>query len=195
MTNTTLLRQRKPMIQDGRNKPNPYPLKERLARLAWVAAHAVLFRPVPRCLNGWRCVLLRLFGAHIGKENIIHPTVEVYFPWRLHTEACCVIGDRVKLYSLGDIYLGEHTVISQHAHLCAGTHDYTLPWMPLLRPGISIGKGCWICTDAFIGPGAQVGDGAVIGARSVVFGELPPGVVCAGNPCRPIKPRIMKIPP
>jgi putative colanic acid biosynthesis acetyltransferase WcaF len=64
--------------------------------------------------------------------------------------------------------------------------------MPLLRPAIVIGHGVWICTEAFIGPGAKVGDRAVVGARSVVTGSLPADMVCAGNPCRPIKNRVMR---
>jgi putative colanic acid biosynthesis acetyltransferase WcaF len=63
-----------------------------------------------------------------------------------------------------------------------------------LRPPITIGDGVWICTEAFIGPGSVIGDRAVVGARSVVTGSLPADMVCAGNPCRPIKRRVVKEP-
>src|SRR5204863_444991 len=43
-----------------------------------------------------------------------------------------------------------------------------------------------------LGPGITIGEGAVVGARSVVTKDLPPWMVCAGNPCLPIKPRAFK---
>jgi putative colanic acid biosynthesis acetyltransferase WcaF len=46
-----------------------------------------------------------------------------------------------------------------------------------------------VATDVFIGPGVTVGREAVIGARSSVFRNMPPAMVCHGNPCRPIRPR------
>jgi putative colanic acid biosynthesis acetyltransferase WcaF len=179
-------------IQDGRGQPNPYSRGERLRRCAWVLVQALIYRPVPRVFNRWHVWLLRMFGAEIGEGTVVYPTAEIHFPWLLRTGNHCVIGDRAKIYNLGPVEIGRHSVISQHAHLCAGTHDHTDPTLPLVRANIRVGEGCWICADAFLGPGVSVGNHSVVGARSVVTGNLPDGMVCAGNPCRPIKARVMR---
>jgi putative colanic acid biosynthesis acetyltransferase WcaF len=181
-----------PLTQDGRDLPNPYPWQELLGRVLWTLVRALLFRPVPRFVKGWHRFLLRTFGAKVGKGAILYNTVKVAFPWMLTIEENAVLGEGVCVYSLGHVFIGKHTVISQRAHLCAGSHDYTDPTMPLLRKPIRIGQGCWVCTEAFIGPGVTVGDGTVVGARAVVTGDIPPHMVCGGNPCRIIKPRVMK---
>jgi len=180
--------------QDGRGQPHPYTSHEQLKRLLWHAFYWLAYRWVPRKVNGWHRGALRLFGARVGAGVLIYPSALIECPWNLVLADYCVIGAGVRLYALGHIRLGSHSVVSQRAHLCAGTHDYQDPGMPLLRMPIIIGDGVWICTEAFIGPGAVVGDRSVVGARSVVTGELPPAMVCAGNPCRPIKSRIMRKP-
>jgi putative colanic acid biosynthesis acetyltransferase WcaF len=180
--------------QDGRGQPNPYSMSERFRRAIWICFYWTAYRWVPRFFNGWHRGALRLFGAKIGLGVSISPTALIECPWNLVLADYSLVGAAVRLYALGPIYLGEHSVVSQRAHLCAGSHDYCDPRMPLLRPSITIGHGVWICTEAFIGPGASVGDRAVVGARSVVTGYLPEDMVCAGNPCRPIKKRIMRQP-
>ena len=179
-------------MQDGRGEPNPYRLSERLARIVWQGVYFLFYRYIPRIFNWWHRIILRLFGAKVGRGVIIHPSAEILFPWQVILHDHCVVGAKVKLYSIGTIQIGEHSVISQHAHLCAGTHDYADPLMPLIRSNICIGSGCWICTEAFIGPSVEIGDRTIVGARAVVVSNLPSGMVCAGNPCRPIKPRIMR---
>ena len=72
---------------------------------------------------------------------------------------------------------------------CTGSHNYTLASFPLYAEPITIGADAWICTEAFLGPGVQIGAGAVIGARAVVIRSQPAWMVCAGNPARPLKPR------
>jgi acetyltransferase-like isoleucine patch superfamily enzyme len=54
------------------------------------------------------------------------------------------------------------------------------------RP-IRIGRNVWIGFDSCILPGASIGDGAVVGARSVVTGFVPPYTVVAGNPARVVR--------
>ena len=95
------------------------------------------------------------------------------------------------IYNLGPVTVGAHTVISQGSYVCAGTHDFTRPELPLLRPPITIGAGVWIAAQAFIGPDVTVGDNSIVGARAVVTKDVPPGMIVAGNPARVIRPRPM----
>lgn len=52
-----------------------------------------------------------------------------------------------------------------------------------------IGNDVWIGYDALIMPGVQIGDGAIIAARSVVANDVPPYSIAGGNPCRQLKSR------
>ena len=80
-------------------------------------------------------------------------------------------------------------MVSQGVHLCTGSHDYESDNFQLFARPISIGADAWVCSEAFVGPGVSIAAGAVIGARSVVTRDQAAWMVCAGNPCRPIKPR------
>jgi len=117
-------------------------------------------------------------------------TVEV--PWNLTVGARTVVGDFVILYCLGETTLGDRVTVSQYAHLCAGTHDYTRADFPLLRLPIVIGDDAWVAADVFVGPGVAIGAGTVVGARSNVFGDLPAWKVCVGSPARAVKDRILE---
>ena len=61
--------------------------------------------------------------------------------------------------------------------------------VPLVTAPIIIGENAWLGADVFVGPGVTVGELCVVGARSVVMKDLPPRMICAGQPCRPLKPR------
>jgi acetyltransferase-like isoleucine patch superfamily enzyme len=54
---------------------------------------------------------------------------------------------------------------------------------------IDIGRDVFIGAKALILPGVVIGESAVIGAGAVVSRDMPAGMICAGNPCRPIKAR------
>lgn len=175
----------------GQGNVNPYTTGEHLRRLMWGLVQGTLFRWSPRPLHGWRVALLRLFGANIPNDAgvKIYPSVQVALPWKLTLEAAAVVGPDVRLYSLDRITLRRGATISQHTHLCAGTHDFQRWSMPLVTAPITIGENAWLGADVFVGPGVTVGELCVVGARSVVVRDLPPRTVCAGNPCRVIRPR------
>ncbi|HEY6008458.1 MAG TPA: hypothetical protein VIU40_09070 [Geobacteraceae bacterium] len=122
----------------------------------------------------------------------MYPSTRIYFPWNLSVGDWSAIGEEALIYNLGRVTIGERVTISHRAHLCAGTHDYTRPDLPLLRPGITIGDEAWVCTEAFIGPGVSVGAGAVVGARAVVVKDVAAWSVVAGNPARFIKQRELR---
>lgn len=171
-----------------------YSRSEYIRRLLWRIVQATLYRVPITGLWSWRRWLLRCFGARLGRPVGVHPTTRIMHPWLLEMGDWSMLGPGVCVYNLGKVVIGRHTVISQDAYLCAGTHDYSQPHLPLIRSQICIGSGVWIGAGAFVGPDAVVGDNSVIGARAVVVGEIPPGVVAAGNPCRVIKPRPMNQP-
>jgi putative colanic acid biosynthesis acetyltransferase WcaF len=160
-----------------------YSRAELAGRVLWGAANP-LFRWSPRLLWGWRNMILRIFGAKIGRDVQIHPTARIFLPWNLVIGDWSSIGFDTLVYNLGPVTIGSRVTISQRAHLCAGSHDHRDSSMTLLKPPISIGDGAWICADAFVGPGVAVGDGAVVGARAVVMSDVAPRSVMVGNPSR-----------
>ncbi len=166
-----------------------FSLKNRCLRALWSIAYTLLFRPSPRIAHTWRTWLLRSFGARLGKNCHIYPKAIVWAPWNLVCDDEVGVADDVILYNQAPITLGYRVVISQRSHLCTGTHDYNDPGFPLIAKPISIGAKAWIAAESFIHPAVVVGEGCVVGARSVVINSLPPWKVCTGNPCAPIKDR------
>jgi putative colanic acid biosynthesis acetyltransferase WcaF len=153
--------------------------------LLWWLIQAIAFPLTLHSLHGPRCWLLRLFGARIGKGVVIRPTARFTYPWKVAIGDYSWIGDDVVFYSLDEIHIGQHCVISQKSYLCTGSHDFQDPTFKLQTAPIAIGNGAWVATDCFIGPGVKIGANAVIGARSSVFHDLPEQQVCWGTPCKP----------
>jgi putative colanic acid biosynthesis acetyltransferase WcaF len=174
----------------GNRKAVKYSHGEMIRRFFW-GVGKLFFRFSPRICFGWRRFILRLFGAKIGKEVHVYNSAIVYMPWNLEIGDWSGVGEQVYIYNLGRITIGSRATISHRAHLCAGTHDYTNPDLPLQKPPIHIMDQAWICTDAFVGPGMVVGEGAIVGARGVVVNNVSPWIIVAGNPARPIKKRVM----
>lgn len=58
---------------------------------------------------------------------------------------------------------------------------------PLPGQPIRIGRAAWIGFDSCVLPGVTVGEGAVVGARSVVTADVAPFTIVAGNPARLVR--------
>jgi acetyltransferase-like isoleucine patch superfamily enzyme/glycosyltransferase involved in cell wall biosynthesis len=161
-------------------------------RLAWYFVQATFFRLSIHNAYRWRALLLRMFGAKLGRQVRIRRTVRIEIPWHLRIGDATVVGDFAILYSLGQITLGRNVTISQYAHLCAGTHDLTTRDFTLICTPITLGDDVWVAADAFVGPGVAIGERTVLGARSSAFTNLPAGVIAVGSPAKAIKPRILR---
>ncbi|ADL55315.1 LbetaH domain-containing protein [Gallionella capsiferriformans] len=162
----------------------------RVLRALWGIVYLLLFKISPRTFHAWRVLLLRAFGAKIGRGCHIYPSVKVWAPWNLSLGKHVGIADGVTLYCMDKIRVGDFAVISQGAHLCCGTHDYNSENFQLIAKPILIGIHAWVCAEAFIHPGVVVPEGVVVGARAVVSKSLSvPWAVYAGNPCRQVATR------
>lgn len=166
--------------------------KNRLRRGLWNIVYLLFFVPSPRCCHFWRAWLLRCFGAQLGKGCHIYPNVQIWDPRHLICHDYVGVGDRVILYNIANIELHNRVVISQGSHICTGTHDYEDMHFPVIAHPITIQQEAWIGAESFLLPGIIIGEGAVIGARSLVTHNMPAWMVCVGHPCRPIKSRCFK---
>ena len=158
-------------------------------RVTWRLVESSLYRWSPVWLHGWRCWLLRVFGASVGPGVHSYPTARIWAPWNLRLGAHSCLGPHVNCYSVGKVAVGDRVVVSQGVHLCSATHDYRVEEFTLLVGDIEIAPLAWIAADAFIGPGVVVGERAVVGARAVVMRDVKAGSVVAGNPASFIRYR------
>lgn len=176
---------------DGGTGQTPHPpparrsvwtTREKLVRIVWATLGRLIWIPFP----GLRPALIRLFGGRVGPGCSIARSVDILIPWHVRLGSNVSIGDRVILYGLGPIEIGDGTVIDYRAHLCAGTHDMTDSRFPLIKPPITVGRGCFIGLDAYVGPDVRLGDGCIVWPRASVFKSFAAGTELSGNPAKPL---------
>ncbi|KAF0094490.1 MAG: putative colanic acid biosynthesis acetyltransferase WcaF [Puniceicoccaceae bacterium 5H] len=166
-----------------------FSLRNRLGRLLWGWAYALLIWPSPRVCHGWRAFWLRCFGARLGRRCRIYPRAQIWAPWNLECGDEVIVADTAVVDNKTRITLGRRTVVSQQAYLAAGSHDLSDLDFRLVAAPIETGENVWIAAGAMVLPGVTLGQGAVAAARAVVTRDVPPWTVVAGNPARKIKER------
>lgn len=169
-----------------------FSLRNRMERLIFMLVWGVAASWTPPPLHRWRVMILRLFGARIGRGVRIYGSTRVWHPARLVIGDAALIGPRVNLYNQGSITIGAEAVVSQGAHVCASSHDVRDPHFQLVLRPILIDDKAWVAAEAFVGPGVTVGEGAVLGARAAAFRDLAPWTIYGGNPAVALKPRVMQ---
>ena len=96
--------------------------------------------------------------------------------------ACCRFQDQ------GGITIGDGTLIGHNTTIATLNHDFAPHCRANITPmPVFIGKNVWIGSDCTILPGVEIGDGAIIGAGSVVTKNVAANTIVAGNPAKVIK--------
>jgi putative colanic acid biosynthesis acetyltransferase WcaF len=170
-----------------------YPLSHRVFRACWNLTWLLLASWTPVPLRGWRLFLLRLFGAKVTPTANVYGGARVWYPPNLELGANATIGARVYVYSAAKIIVGDHAIVSPGAFLCTAGHDIEDPHFQTVAAPITIGARAWVASEAFVGPGVTIGEGAVLGARGCAFRDLEPWTVYAGNPARELKRRKIRV--
>lgn len=114
-------------------------------------------------------------------------------------------GGEIRQYGHGQITVGSFCSIAGgtvgvfykgHNTRCISTYPFSVSWNiaeipnPITRDeSIIIGNDVWIGKSVVLLGGTDIGDGACIGAYSIVAGVIPPYTVSVGNPARPIRDR------
>ena len=122
-------------------------------------------------------------------------------PWVLRKIGCKVgrdvfIGDSVKVDSghADLIYIGDHAHITGGCRLLCHQRDLSNYYvgddaakLPYRLGEIHIGKGCMIGMESMIMPGVTIGEGAIVGAFSLVTKDIPAWTIATGRPAKVVK--------
>ena len=133
-----------------------------------------------------------LFSELIGKE--VDETFGMFPPFytdcgknitigkNVFINACCRFQDQ------GGIEIGDGCLIGHNVTIATLNHDFNPQKRANITPKpVKLGKNVWIGSDSTILPGVIVGDGAIVGAGSVVTKNVLPNTIVAGNPAKFIK--------
>lgn len=159
----------------------------------WIVVQEALLRSfLPGSAH--RRLLLRMFGARIGRGVVIKPRVRVKFPWKLEVGDHSWIGEGVWIDNLAPVRIGSNCCVSQEAYLCTGSHDWSKPTFDLIVQPIELRDGAWVAARGVLGPGVVVGEGAVLLLGGVATKPLEPWIIYSGSPAQPVRRRAIKDP-
>lgn len=158
-------------------------------RLLWFVVNALFFINPLNPFSGLKAVLLRLFGAKVGRGVVIKPGVNIKYPWRLRIGDHSWIGERVWIDNLADVSIGTNVCISQGAMLLTGNHDYKKAAFDLMIGEIVLEEGVWIGAKSLVAPGVTCKSHSILSAASVTSRDLAPYTIYRGNPAEPIRSR------
>jgi putative colanic acid biosynthesis acetyltransferase WcaF len=180
--------------QDTLSGGASFTLGNRVYRVVWMIVWKLFASWTPPQARAWRRWLLRLFGARVAPTASVYGSARIWSPANLEIGDHACIGARAIVYSMARITLEPYALVSQGAHLCAGTHDIENPYFQLQSRPVRIGRRAWVAAEAFVGPGVTVGEGAVLGARACAMRDVAPWAICTGNPATRIRDRRLRFP-
>lgn len=126
--------------------------------------------------NKYRAIIWRNMGCEVGKGVCIGYSVSIDF------------GNTELIHIEDNVIITNCCILLCHRRDMTGYRINDKAWeLPYIYRPIFLKKGCQIGMGAIIMPGVTVGEGAIIGARSVVTKDIPAWTIAAGSPCKVIK--------
>jgi putative colanic acid biosynthesis acetyltransferase WcaF len=167
-------------IEIGASKPK---------QILWYFVNAFIFQTPYFPVNALKISLLRLFGAKIGTNTLIKPSVNIKYPWKLHIGNHTWIGEKAWIDNLADVIIGNNVCISQGAMLLTGNHNYSKTTFDLIIGKIILEDGVWIGAQATVCPAITCASHAVLAVNSVATKNLDAYTIYQGNPAQAVKQR------
>lgn len=160
--------------------------------LLWYFTNRIFINSYLPFPNISKIIILRIFGASIGKGVLIKPKVNIKYPWLLEIMDDVWIGENVWIDNLAQVTIGSNVCISQGAMLLCGNHNYRKSTFDLMVGEIQMEDGVWIGAQAIICPNVICKTHSVVTVGSVVTTDIEPYSIYQGNPAIKIKDRIIK---
>jgi putative colanic acid biosynthesis acetyltransferase WcaF len=115
-----------------------------------------------------RIFFLKMFGATIGNNVIIHPYTNIKYPWKLKIGNNCWIGARVWVDNISYVKIGDNCCISQDVYFCTGNHNYKKKEFDLISEPIEINNNCWIGAKSILCPGVKLKANTIVKINTVI---------------------------
>ena len=149
-----------------------YSFQEKVKIGSWVLVQRLVFSSLftPSFV---RSFILKLFGAKIGPSVFIRRDVRIQFPWNLQVGESCWLGEGVRFINHAPIEIGSNVCISQNVTICSSGHDYKSVSLQYRHKPIVIKDGAWICLNATVLGGSEIGFNSVVSAGEIFSGTLP----------------------
>ena len=173
------------------NNSNYNPGGNAVKRLCWYFVNTVFFKSGLFPSSGLMCLLLKAFGARVGKGVNIKPRVNIKYPWRLEIGDYSWIGENAWIDNLDDVVIGKNCCISQGAMLLCGNHNYRKRTFDLITGKIILENGVWIGAFSIVCPGVTCKSHSVLAVNSVATRTLEAYGIYQGNPAMAVKERII----
>lgn len=157
--------------------------------VAWYCVSVLIFQSRLVIFSGLKVVVLRAFGAVVGKGVVVKPGVNIKYPWKLTIGDFVWIGESVWIDNLDRVTIGSNVCISQGAYLLNGNHNYSTISFNLSIAPITICDGVWIGAKAVVCPGVICGEHSVLAVQSVANRNLEPFGIYQGNPATQVRKR------
>ena len=159
-------------------------------RSVWYIVNAVIFQSAFP-FSKIKVLLLRGFGAKIGKGVVIKPYVNIKYPWLLEIGDHTWIGEKVWIDNLVWVIIGAHNCLSQGCMLLTGNHNYKKSSFDLITGSIILADGVWIGAKAVVCPGVRVETHALLTVGSVTTKNMEAYSIYQGNPAKKIRDRLI----
>lgn len=145
-------------------------------------------------LNAVKAAFLRLNGAHIGARVVFYPGVFIAPGCGLTLKDDVNVSLDVVIHTSGGVEIGERVLIGYRTSIYSANHAIPAGQRRIFGAGsierpVVIENDVWLGANVIVLPGVRIGEGAVIGAGSVVTRNIPRMTVAAGNPARVIRER------
>lgn len=158
-------------------------------RISWYLVSMLFFRTAFPWPTKIKVLLLRIYGAKIGKGVVLKPSILIKYPWFLSIGDFTWLGELVWIDNLVNVSIGSNACVSQGAMLLTGNHNYKKSSFDLMTKPIVLEDGVWIGARSTVCPGVKCGSHAVLSVGSVATSNLKTYSVYSGNPATEVKTR------
>jgi putative colanic acid biosynthesis acetyltransferase WcaF len=165
----------------------------KLKCICWYFLNILILKNTLFPFSKIKVIILKCFGANIGKGVIIKPGVNIKYPWLLQIGNHVWIGENVWIDNLAQVTIEDHVCISQGAMILCGNHNYKKTTFDLMVNEIILEEGVWIGAKSVVCSGVRCKTHAILCISSIANIDLEPYTVYQGNPAKKIRNRVIEV--